>query len=72
MFGSDLLSGDGGNDRLYADYAGGDGADTLSGGAGDDLLVSRDSLADQLFGGRGNDTSTADEEDDLAGVESTS
>jgi Ca2+-binding RTX toxin-like protein len=62
--GSDLLFGDGGNDRLYDDYA--SGVDTLHGGNGDDLLVSRDSLADELFGGRGNDTSVADFTEDQA------
>ena len=59
--------------RLYADYTGpGDGRDTLAGGAGDDLLVSRDSLVDELFGGGGNDTCLADEDEDvLAGLEAT-
>jgi ELWxxDGT repeat protein len=67
--GNDQLNGDGGNDRLYGDHA--TGTDTLYGGAGNDLLVSRDSVADHLFGGRGADTSVADAEDDvLAGIES--
>ena len=74
--GANELHGDGGNDRLYADYAAGGGVDTLIGGAGNDLLVSRDSLADQLFGGPGGDTSMADDADGggdvLAGIETLS
>ena len=66
--GNDRLNGDGGNDRLYGDHATGD--DTLYGGAGDDLLLARDSVADHLFGGRGADTAVGDDEDDvLAGIE---
>jgi Ca2+-binding RTX toxin-like protein len=66
--GSDQLNGEGGNDRLYGDHP--TGVDTLYGGAGDDLLVARDALADDLFGGRGNDTAIIDEDEDvLAGIE---
>jgi Ca2+-binding RTX toxin-like protein len=67
--GSDQLFGEGGNDRLFGDDA--SGIDTLSGGAGDDLLVSRDALVDHLFGDRGRDTAMADNDDVLAGIEST-
>lgn len=61
--GADQLFGEGGLDRLYADdttdadfiYV-----DTLHGGAGDDILVSRDGGPDELFGDGGHDTATAD------------
>jgi hypothetical protein len=62
------FGGSTGHDRLYADYAA--SSDTLFGGAGDDVLVSRDAAADQLFGGRGTDTALVDdEEDERAGIE---
>jgi Ca2+-binding RTX toxin-like protein len=58
--------GEGGNDRI----AGGVGAgDILTGGAGDDLLIANDSFLDSLFGDSGNDTSIADPDDVLVGVE---
>ena len=66
--GNNELHGEGGHDRLYADYAA--SSDTLFGGAGNDLLVARDSVADQLFGGRGTDTAIVeDEEDEITGIE---
>jgi Ca2+-binding RTX toxin-like protein len=48
--------GNGGNDILD----GGGGADVLEGGAGDDIFFARDSVADQLFGGTGNDRAKID------------
>jgi uncharacterized delta-60 repeat protein len=65
--GNDQLFGEGGDDRLYADYA--TGHSTLHGGAGDDTLISKNSLADQLFGDRGTDSAVADAEDVKTGVE---
>jgi Ca2+-binding RTX toxin-like protein len=64
--GNDQLFGDGGNDRLYGDYS---GAATLHGGAGDDLLVTRDSASQHLFGDAGRDTAIADSDDVLASIE---
>jgi len=65
--GDDQLNGEGGNDRIYGDDFGGD---TLRGGAGDDLLVSRDGAGDdQLFGDGGRDTSIADAADLLTSIE---
>jgi Ca2+-binding RTX toxin-like protein len=54
--GDDRLIGNDGNDVLF----GGDGRDQLSGGAGDDVLYSRDTFADLLLGGDGNDSAQLD------------
>ena len=64
--GSDTLFGEGGNDRL----SGGSGADELHGNAGDDsFFTAGDSTIDQLFGDRGHDVATADDDDVLHGIE---
>ncbi len=65
--GDDQLFGEGGNDRLFGDDA---GKDSLNGGAGNDLLVTKDgSIIDALFGDAGRDTSIADKNDVLNGIE---
>jgi Ca2+-binding RTX toxin-like protein len=65
--GNDQIFGEGGNDRLYGD----DGfADTLRGGAGNDVFITLDSVIDQLFGDGGRDSSIADDTDLLTSIES--
>ncbi|MEB3211134.1 MAG: hypothetical protein VKL39_07250, partial [Leptolyngbyaceae bacterium] len=67
---ADVLSGEGGNDRLI----GGTGADTLTGGSGDDVLIGGDG-ADMLTGNSGNDRFTIaslDAVDTIADVEQLS
>jgi hypothetical protein len=61
--GDDTLQGQGGNDLIDGGY----GTDTIDGGADDDGLMSRDSgLLDHVVCGSGNDSLTADREDDVA------
>jgi uncharacterized delta-60 repeat protein len=63
---NDALFGGASNDRLI----GGDGIDEMFGEGGDDLFYSRgDSADDNLFGGSGNDSATADADDVLASIE---
>jgi len=62
------IVGGAGNDILD----GGGGADVLEGGDGDDVFFARDSVADQLFGGNGNDRAKIDAGlDSMNSVEST-
>jgi Ca2+-binding RTX toxin-like protein len=69
--GSNQLFGNGGHDWLYADREGDNGGvDTLNGNDGDDVLVSRDALIDHLFGGDGEDSCIADEDDAINSIES--
>jgi hypothetical protein len=42
---------------------------TLQGDAGDDLLVTRDSASQRLFGDAGRDTAIADSDDVLVSIE---
>jgi hypothetical protein len=66
--GNDQLFGEGGNDRLYGD----DGyADTVRGGAGNDVLIALDSAIDVLFGDGGRDTFNGDDNDILTSIEVT-
>ncbi len=65
--GNDQLNGEGGNDRLYADYD--SGSSTLHGGAGNDTLITKNSLVDNLFGDGGHDSATADDNDVLTSIE---
>lgn len=59
------LLGGAGNDRL----SGGGGPDRIIGGPGNDALFSRDSIADVLLGGAGDDQARKDEMDRARGVE---
>jgi Ca2+-binding RTX toxin-like protein len=76
--GKDLLDGGGGNDTLVGDhgptfYDGEDlnipDVDTLNGGTGDDLLLSRDGGGDVLDGGAGHDRARVDADDTRSNVE---
>jgi uncharacterized delta-60 repeat protein len=68
--GGDQLFGEGGADRLYADDDESlDQADTLRGNAGDDVLISRDSSIDHLFGDGGRDSALVDASDLLTSIE---
>ena len=66
--GNDYVEGSNGNDRL----TGGPGVDFFNGNAGDDLFTADDGEQDQIFGGRGDDSADADDEDVLDGIEATS
>ena len=63
--GNDFVMGNGGNDRID----GGDGLDVLVGGGGNDLFLAADGLIDQLFGSDGDDSASADEDDEIDSVE---
>jgi Ca2+-binding RTX toxin-like protein len=72
---NDNLSGDDGNDSLLGSSGndtllGWDGVDTLRGGTGDDWLEARDSAADIVDGGIGNDRARVDNVDMLTSIES--
>lgn len=60
--GDDLVQGAAGDDRLY----GGKGTDRLLGGGHDDLVVSRDRVADEIRCGTGRDRVQADRLDHVA------
>ncbi len=60
--GDDVVRGSAGDDRLY----GGKGTDRLLGGGHDDLIVSRDRVADEVRCGTGRDRVQADRLDDVA------
>ena len=62
----DVLDGGSSNDRLQGD----EGSDVHHGQNGNDRFFTRDSIADQLFGGRDADACKADDEDVLADIES--
>ena len=66
--GNDQLNGEGGLDRLYSDYDSGNS--TLHGGAGNDILITKNNLTDQLFGDGGHDSAVADSFDALTSIES--
>jgi Ca2+-binding RTX toxin-like protein len=65
--GNDTLIGSAGTDGLV----GGGGSDTIEGGAGDDVLDARDTDADALDCGDGNDVILAGSEDLVTGCESS-
>jgi len=82
--GNDAIGGNGGNDRIFGhgeddDLSGGSGADringgagadTFNGGAGNDRLFARDTLAEGVNGGDGDDSAQADDDlDALFSVE---
>lgn len=65
--GNDRITGNGGDDRID----GGEGTDILRGGGGHDHLIADDSNPESLFGGDGNDTADADDDDILDSIETT-
>jgi Ca2+-binding RTX toxin-like protein len=54
--GNDYLDGGSSNDRLYLD----NGLDTAFGSGGNDIFYAIDRVKDELYGGSGEDTATAD------------
>lgn len=64
-FGNDTLDGGPGKDHLN----GGADKDSFSGGIGDDDIISRDNISEQVDCGRGRDTVTADANDVLKSCE---
>jgi Ca2+-binding RTX toxin-like protein len=65
--GNDSLDGGSSNDRLE----GGAGLDTFFGQGGDDSIYSKDSVAESIFGGSGNDSAQFDSSDKRESVEKT-
>ena len=75
--GNDRVTGSSANSRIVGGAGndildGGAGADVLEGGDGDDVFFARDSIADQILGGNGNDRAKIDVGlDSMNSVEST-
>jgi TolB protein len=66
--GDDTIDGGTGSDRID----GGTGKDVLIGGAGADVLIARDGVVDNVDGGRGTDTVSADRDDWVRNAEAIS
>jgi TolB protein len=66
--GEDTIDGGTGSDRID----GGPGKDVLIGGAGADVLIARDGVVDNVDGGRGTDTVSADRDDWVRNAEAIS
>lgn len=66
--GDDTIDGGTGSDRID----GGAGKDVLIGGAGADVLIARDGVVDNVDGGRGTDTVSADRDDWVRNAEAIS
>ena len=63
--GDDLLQGGPGNDRLNGSL----GENRYAGGRGDDVLRSRNGIAESVDCGRGTDVARVDPEDETSGCE---
>ena len=63
--GNDYLDGGSSNDRLQGDA----GIDTFYGQGGDDFIYAKDSVAESIFGGSGNDSSQYDKTDKRESIE---